>query len=144
LEFPKLTPIIWLTYMYCLLWQILIEVEDLITTCNTHIWKQCQLWLKWNLFWIFVYFFYIIFPISYTFVSCSNFFIFFLLLKDFFVYFFFIIDFFNLNCFCQFLFIIKYAFFIPNIWVSCETLKNLANILCLICEYYTVLFYFSF
>ncbi len=32
----------------------------------------------------------------------------------------------------------------PNIWVLCETSKNLANILCLGCEYYTILFCFFF
>jgi hypothetical protein len=36
LEFPKLTPNIWVTCRYCLLWQILIVVEDLIPTCKTH------------------------------------------------------------------------------------------------------------
>jgi hypothetical protein len=36
-EFPKLTPIVWVTCKYCLLWQILIIVENLILTCNTHI-----------------------------------------------------------------------------------------------------------
>jgi len=48
LEFTKLTPIVWVTYRYCLLWIILIIVEDLIPTCNTHIIKQCHLWLKWK------------------------------------------------------------------------------------------------
>ncbi len=36
-KFPKLTPTIWVTCKYCLLWQMLIVVEDLIPTCNTHI-----------------------------------------------------------------------------------------------------------
>jgi len=37
LEFPKLTPIVQVTCRYCLLWQIIIIVENLIPTCNTHI-----------------------------------------------------------------------------------------------------------
>jgi hypothetical protein len=37
MEFPILTPIVWVTCMYCLLWQLLIIIEDLIPTCNTHI-----------------------------------------------------------------------------------------------------------
>jgi len=40
LEFPKLTHIVWVTCRYCLLWEILIVVENLIPTCNSHIWKQ--------------------------------------------------------------------------------------------------------
>jgi len=37
LKFPKLIAIVWVTCKYCLLWQILIIVEDLIPTCNTYI-----------------------------------------------------------------------------------------------------------
>jgi len=37
LEFPKLTPIVHVTCRYCLFWQIIIIVENLIPTCNTHI-----------------------------------------------------------------------------------------------------------
>jgi hypothetical protein len=37
LKFPKLTPIVWVTCKYCLLWKILIIVEDSILICNTHI-----------------------------------------------------------------------------------------------------------
>ncbi len=36
-QFPKLTLTTWVTCEYCLLWQMLIVVEDLIPTCNTHI-----------------------------------------------------------------------------------------------------------
>jgi len=37
LKFLKLTPIVWVTCKYCLLWKILITIEDFILTCNTHI-----------------------------------------------------------------------------------------------------------
>jgi len=43
LEFPKLTVIIWVTCKYYLLWKILIVVEDLIPTCNSHILKKNHL-----------------------------------------------------------------------------------------------------
>jgi len=86
-------------------------------------------------------FFWIIFLISCTFISCYEF------LKSFF----FIINFFLFfKIFKKFktifviLFIIKYAYFMPNIWVLCETKKNLTNILCFKWEYDTILFYFFF
>jgi len=37
LELPKPTPIVWVTCKYYLLWQILIIVENVILTSNTHI-----------------------------------------------------------------------------------------------------------